>query len=320
MKYLITGGAGFLGINLAEQLLENKKNKVYLIDNLSKNTQKKSLLNLIDNKNVKFIKKDLSDILDYLKIYDFDYIFHFAAILGVQKVIDNPYDTLKDNIQTTIKLINFSKKQKRLKKICFTSTSEVYAQTLEKKLTKYPTPENIDFLISKDFNPRSAYFLSKIVGEYLMNYSKLDFVIFRPHNIFGPNMGFSHVIPQLTKKILDKKSKKIIITNSNHKRTFCYIDFAINLILKISHDKKSSKKIYNIGSPNSDISIMQLAKKIMKILNVKKKLLQSKKIEDNSPKKRRPDMNKSIIFFKSKHNFDEGLHKTVSWYKRYFLS
>ena len=153
-----------------------------------------------------------------------------------------------------------------------------------------------------------------------MNYSKLNFVIFRPHNIFGPNMGFSHVIPQLTKKILDKKSKKIIITNSNHKRTFCYIDFAINLILKISHDKKSSKKIYNIGSPNSDISIMQLAKKIMKILNVKKKLLQSKKIEDNSPKKRRPDMNKSIIFFKSKHNFDEGLHKTVSWYKRYFLS
>ena len=116
MKYLITGGAGFLGINLAEQLLENKKNKVYLIDNLSKNTQKKSLSNLIDNKNVKFIKKDLSDILDYLKIYDFDYIFHFAAILGVQKVIDNPYDTLKDNIQTTIKLINFSKKQKRLKK------------------------------------------------------------------------------------------------------------------------------------------------------------------------------------------------------------
>ena len=83
-----------------------------------KNTQKKSLSNLIDNKNVKFIKKDLSDILDYLKIYDFDYIFHFAAILGVQKVIDNPYDTLKDNIQTTIKLINFSK-QKKIKKNLF---------------------------------------------------------------------------------------------------------------------------------------------------------------------------------------------------------
>ena len=76
-----------------------------------------------------------------------------------------------------------------------------------------------------------------------MNYSKLDFVIFRPHNIFGPNMGFSHVIPQLTKKILDKKSKKIIITNSNHKRTFCYIDFAINLILRFLMTKNRQKNI-----------------------------------------------------------------------------
>ena len=320
MKYLITGGAGFLGINLAEQLLENKKNKVYLIDNLSKNIQKKSLSNLIDNKNVKFIKKDLSDILDYLKIYDFDYIFHFAAILGVQKVIDNPYDTLKDNIQTTIKLINFSKKQKRLKKICFTSTSEVYAQTLEKKLAKYPTPENVDFLISKDFNPRSAYLLSKIVGEYLINFSKLNYVIFRPHNIFGPNMGFSHVIPQLTKKILNKNNNNILIANSNHKRTFCYIDFAIELILTISHVKKSSKKIYNIGSPDKDISIMQLAKKIKKILHSKKKLSNSKKLEDNSPKKRRPDMSKSLIFIDKKHNFDEGLEKTITWYKKYFTN
>ena len=95
MKYLITGGAGFLGIKLAEKLLENKKNKVYLIDNLSKNVDNNTLSKLINNKNVKFIKKDLSNILNYLKIYDFDYIFHFAAILGVKKVIDNPFITLR---------------------------------------------------------------------------------------------------------------------------------------------------------------------------------------------------------------------------------
>ena len=76
-----------------------------------------------------------------------------------------------------------------------------------------------------------------------------------------------------------------MIANSNHKRTFCYIDFAIELILTISHVKKSSKKIYNIGSPDKDISIMQLAKKIKKILHSKKKLSNSKKLEDNSPKK-----------------------------------
>ena len=74
MKYLITGGAGFIGIKLAEKLLENKNNKVYLIDNLSKKI-KKSLTKLMKNKNVRFIKKDLSNIINYCKIYDFDYIF-----------------------------------------------------------------------------------------------------------------------------------------------------------------------------------------------------------------------------------------------------
>jgi len=112
MKYLITGGAGFLGIKLAEKLLENKKNKIYLIDNLSKNIENKTLKKLLKNKNIKFIKKDLSNISSYLNIYNFDYIFHFAAILGVKKVIDNPFTTLKENIETTINLINFSKKQK----------------------------------------------------------------------------------------------------------------------------------------------------------------------------------------------------------------
>lgn len=318
MKYLITGGAGFIGIKLAEKLLENKNNKVYLIDNLSKKIKKDSLTKLMKNKNVRFIKKDLSNIINYCKIYDFDYIFHFAAILGVQKVINKPFYTLSENIQSTINIIQFSKKQRKLKKICFTSTSEVYSETLEKKLARYPTPENVDFLISKDFNSRSAYLLSKIVGEYLINHSKLNFVIFRPHNIFGPDMGFSHVIPQLTKKILSKKNKNIFIANSHHKRTFCYIDFAIELILKISLDKNSKKKIYNIGSPEKDISIMQLANKISRILNSKKKLLLSKILKDDSPKKRRPDMTKSLKFAKIKHNFEQGLKKTVIWYKEYF--
>jgi UDP-glucose 4-epimerase len=318
MKYLITGGAGFIGIKLVEKLLENKENKIYIIDNLSKKTDNKNLPKILKNKNIKLIQKDLSSISDYLKIYNFDYIYHFAAILGVKKVIDNPFITLKDNILTTINLINFSIKQKKLKKICFTSTSEVYAYSLKKKLAKYPTPEDIDFLISKDFNPRSSYLLSKIVGEYLMNYSKLNFVIFRPHNIFGPQMGFAHVIPQLTKKILRGNKKKITIHNSKHKRTFCDIDFAIDLILNISHKKKLTNKIFNIGSPEKEISIMELAKKIKKILNSKNQLIFSNIQKDNSPEKRRPNMRRSLDYSRINHNFEKGLKETVLWYKEHY--
>jgi len=318
MKYLITGGAGFVGIKLAEKLLKNKKNKIYIIDNLSKKTDNKNLLKILKNKNVKLIQKDLNLITDYLKIYNFDYIFHFAAILGVKKVIDNPFITLKENILTTINLINFSKKQKKLKKICFTSTSEVYAYTLKKKLAKYPTPEDIDFLISKDYNPRTSYLLSKIVGEYLVSYSRLNFVIFRPHNIFGPQMGFAHVIPQLTKKILNNNKKKIIIHNSKHQRTFCDIDFAIELIFNISHKKELINSIFNIGSPEKEISIMELARKIKKILNSKNKLISSNLQKDSSPEKRRPSMKRSLIYSSMNHNFEKKLKETVLWYKEYY--
>ena len=317
MKYLITGGAGFIGIKLVEKLLKNKENKIYIIDNLSKKTDDKNLLDILKNKNIKLIQKDLSSISNYLKIYDFDYIYHFAAILGVKKVIDNPFITLKDNILTTINLINFSIKQKKLKKICFASTSEVYSYSLKKKLAKYPTPEDIDFLISKDFNPRSSYLLSKIVGEYLINYSKLNFVIFRPHNIFGPQMGFAHVIPQLTQKFLNHNKRKIIIHNAKHKRTFCNIEFAIDLIFNISHKKKLTNKTFNIGSPEKEISIMELAQKIKKILNSKNQLIASNLQKDSSPEKRKPDMKRSLKYSKINHNFEKGLKETVIWYKKH---
>ena len=318
MKYLITGGAGFIGIKLVEKLLKNKENKIYIIDNLLRKTDNKKLLDILKNKNIKLIQKDLSLISNYLKIYDFDYIYHFAAILGVKKVIDNPFITLKDNILTTINLINFSIKQKKLKKICFTSTSEVYAYSLKKKLAKYPTPEDIDFLISKDFNPRSSYLLSKIVGEYLINYSKLKFVIFRPHNIFGPQMGFAHVIPQLTQKILNHNKRKIIIHNAKHKRTFCNIEFAIDLIFNISNKKKLTNKTFNIGSPEKEISIMELAQKIKKILNSKNQLISSNSEKDSSPEKRKPDMKRSLNYSKINHNFEKGLKETVLWYKKHY--
>jgi len=80
VKYLITGGAGFIGIKLTEQLLKNKKNKVYIIDNFLKTSENESLLKIFKSKKVKLIQKNLINISDYLKVYDFDYIYHFAAI------------------------------------------------------------------------------------------------------------------------------------------------------------------------------------------------------------------------------------------------
>ena len=151
-----------------------------------------------------------------------------------------------------------------------------------------------------------------------MSYSRLKFVIFRPHNIFGPQMGFAHVIPQLTKKILESSNKKIIIQNSKHKRTFCDIDFAIELIFNISHKKKLINRIFNIGSPEKEISIMKLALKIKKILNSKSQLIFSNEQKVSSPEKRRPNMKRSLYYSKINHNFEKRLKETVLWYREYY--
>ena len=321
MNYLITGGAGFIGFNLASVLSDDTRNEIVIFDNLSKQSLDDDFKKIIKRKNIKFIKGDLKNISKTIKSKNFDYIYHFAAILGVKKVIQNPYLTLIENIISTKDVIEFAKKQKSLKNICFTSTSEVYAKTLESGLTKYPTPEKVDFLIKGDFNERSSYALSKIVGEYLFNYSSLKFVILRPHNIFGKRMGFAHVIPQLVKKFLDKKKNFILVDNPQHKRTFCYIDYAIQLILKISHNKKTSRQVYNIGAPTKVMSISELANHIKKILNSNKKITFTKIInKDHSPKKRRPQMNKSKVFINHTHNFKQGLFNTVKWYENYFLN
>lgn len=321
MNYLITGGAGFIGFSLANILSNNPSNKIVIFDNLSKQSLDNDFKKIIKRKNIKFIKGDLKNISKTIKSKSFDYIYHFAAILGVIKVIQNPYTTLIENIISTKDVIEFAKKQKSLKKICFTSTSEVYASTLESGLTKYPTPEKVDFLIKGDFNERSSYALSKIVGEYLFNYSNLKFVIFRPHNIFGERMGFAHVIPQLIKKFLNKKKSFIFVDNPQHKRSFCYIDYAIQLILKISHNKKTSRQVYNVGAQNKEMSISELAKHIKKILNSNKKIIFTKAINKNySPKKRKPQMHKSKFFINHAHNFEQGLFNTVKWYRNYYLN
>jgi Nucleoside-diphosphate-sugar epimerases len=130
-------------------------------------------------------------------------------------------------------------------------------------------------------------------------------------------MGFAHVIPQLTQKILNLNKRKIIIHNAKHKRTFCNIEFAIDLIFNISHKKKLTNKIFNIGSPEKEISIMELAQKIKKILNSKNQLISSNSQKDSSPEKRKPDMKRSLKYSKINHNFEKGLKETVIWYKKY---
>ena len=193
MKILIIGGTGFIGFHLAKKL--SKSHDVMIIDNLSRGRMDNDFRQLIKNRKIKFKKIDVTK--SNLKLpKNFDLIFNFAAIVGVQNVSLNPSKVLEKNVLIQIASIKIAKSQSKLKKYIFASTSEVYSGSLNYNLLKFPTPEDNLLCLNSLNNSRSTYMLSKIYGEALCSFSNIPFAIVRLHNIYGPRMGMQHVIPQ----------------------------------------------------------------------------------------------------------------------------
>ena len=314
-RVLITGGAGFMGYHLAKRL---EKNDFYidLIDDLSRGKIDKDFKYLIKKKNIRFNNIDInSNNFFSLKKRNYDYIFHFAAIVGVKNVIKKPLEVLTKNIFLLERILNFSKKQKKLKRLIFTSSSEIYAGTLKKFGLKFPTPEETILTLNKLDDQRSTYMMSKIYGEAMCHHSKIPFTIIRPHNIYGPRMGRSHVIPELFIKAQHPKEKILEVYSPYHKRTFCYVDDAVNMIINLSKSKLSKNNIFNIGNDKNEIKIIDLAKLILIISKKKLKILPIQ-IDNGSPYRRCPSIKKykridNKIQFTS---LKVGLKNTLGWY------
>ena len=311
-KILITGGAGFIGYHLALALA--KKNRVTILDNFLRGKKDLYLKKLLISNKLECINCDLNKAIKIKK--KFDIVFHLAAIIGVKNVKDNPLKTLQTNIFSTIHLVNYLKKLSPKSKIIFFSTSEIYSNLIFSKLKKFPIKEDTQIFIPNTPTLRDSYFLSKIIGEKILQTSSLKYNILRPHNIYGPRMGMDHVIPQLIDK-LKKDKKKFVINSPSHKRAFCYIDDAIFQILKISSSSKAENGTFNIGNPLEEISMLNLGKKIKKNLKSDKKIFPGKITAGSTPN-RVPHVKKFMKIIK-KHKFidlDTGLKKTIDWYEK----
>ena len=310
-KIIITGGAGFIGFHLAKKLIK-KKYQVIIWDNLSRGKIDKEFLEILKNKNIIFEKKDLTKKINS-KHKNIKIIFHLAGTVGVKNVTDKPYFSFYNNILTLKNLLDFDKKLKKKFKLILFSTSEVYSPLIKKKRVKFPIKETNDILIENIIIPRDSYYLSKIFNEKILQLGKKEYLILRPHNIYGPRMGYSHVIPEIIKKLCSQK--KIKVFSSFHKRAFCFIDDAINQILSLSFKKKHKNKIYNIGNMKEEINIFSLANKIKRIIKSESILVRGP-ITKGSPIRRVPDMIKTNM--KTKINYftklDKGLETTIKWY------
>jgi UDP-glucose 4-epimerase len=313
-KILIIGGAGFIGFHLSKKLLKLGY-KVDILDNFSRGSLDIHLKKLLKDKNSNLINLDiLIDKIEDKLSNDYFGIFHLAAIVGVQNVISSPYSVLEKNSILTLKAISIAKNQKNLKKFLFASTSEIYSKSIEILKTKIPTPENTSVVLSNPSNKRSTYFLTKIFGESLVHHSKLPFIIFRPHNIYGPRMGMSHVIPEIIFK-LKKAKKNISAYSASHTRSFCYIDDAVNQLVFMLSKSYVVKKTFNLGNQLEEISIKNLIKKIQTKMKKGHIEIQFKTDNHGSQSRRCPDMSKLKLLYNFKTtSIDVGLDKTIKWY------
>lgn len=316
MKILIIGGAGFIGFALLKELI-NHKASITIIDDFSRGKMDKELKKINKNINVKLLRFDFLRYPLNKISKNFDYVFNCAAIVGVKNVIKNPYKVLSLNTNINEKAIELCKLQKKLKKFIFFSSSEIYSISQKKNICKIPTDEKSNILFENSNSPRNSYMISKFYGEKMCEYSGLPYLILRPHNIYGPRMGFSHVIPNIVYKAIKKNNIKV--ESPNHSRVFCFITDASQLVISLMKNKKAVNLTINLGSNDKEIKIKRLAFRIKKIIKSKKKLIPTK-ITTGSVSRRAPDIRLLLKYCKGFkfRSLDNGLTETIDWYKNFY--
>ncbi len=305
--YLITGGTGFIGSNIANMLLKQGQ-KVIVFDN---NSRGKASRIFLKSKNLIFINGDIRDKSSLKKAFKkkITTIIHLAYINGTKYFYKKPDLILDIATKGLINIYDLAIKF-RVKEIFLASSSEVYHSP-----KTIPTLESESLKIPDIFNPRYSYGGGKILTElYAVNFGRKFFkrtIIFRPHNVYGADMGNEHVIPEFIRRFKHLKSKTQfkIQGTGNEKRSFIHIDDfcqAFDKILK----KGKNLNIYNIGTTE----IIKIKKVVLLLQKIFKKKIHIKHIplRSGGTKKRCPNIDKiKRLGFKQKITLNEGLKKII---------
>ncbi len=308
-KILITGACGFIGSHLSE-LFVKKGYKVSAFDRYN------STYNLGHLKNSEF-KKDINflfgDIRDYDSVFKAskgkDIILHLAALVGIPYSYYSPLAYIKTNIEGTYNVLETSKNL-NIDQLIVTSTSETYGSA-----KSIPIKENHRLI------GQSPYSASKISADQLsISYwrsFKLPVKIIRPFNTFGPRQSSRAVIPSIITQALDNKNIKL--GNLNTTRDFTYVTDICDAYLKLMKINNFYGQPINVGS-NKELSIFEMAKKIVKIINPKLKIIvEKRRIRPSQSEVMRLKCDNKLILnkcsWRPKVNFNQGLLKTIEWIK-----
>ncbi|MBK5284031.1 MAG: NAD-dependent epimerase/dehydratase family protein [Bacteroidia bacterium] len=302
-KILVTGGAGFIGSSLAERLAENPDNYVVIVDNLL--TGKLSNIPKSKHNNVKFIKADVNDWGDVSGIFyafAFDFVFHYAAIVGVKRTLAIPVKVLNDI--TGIRNILSLCKNTGVKRVLYSSSSEVYGEPVEFPQNEHTTP----------LNSRLPYAIVKNLGEaYLRSYYQeygLNYTIFRLFNTYGTKQSTDFVISKFL--LAAKENRDItIFGDGSQTRTFCYIDDHCEAVTHAFYNNLFINDVANLGNDN-ETNMVELANIIIRLTGSRSKIVHLPKLEEGDMTRRKPDIAKMKQLLQHELiPLDEGLTRMI---------
>ena len=284
-KILITGGAGNVGGALARKLVEKPNYFVVIVDNLTTGSTTK--LPSKELSNWSFVNCDVNNytsISEIMLTNHFDYVFHYAAVVGVKRTQDNPIMVLND-IEGIKNVLQLSKNSS-VKRVFFSSSSEVYGEPVELPQNEETTP----------LNSRVPYAIVKNVGEsFFKSYFKsfgLHYTIFRFFNTYGPNQSQDFVIAKFLRAALNNQDITLY-GDGTQTRTFCYVDDNVNTCIKIFEENLILNDVINIGGA-VEITIKEVAQLIIKKTNSKSKIIHLPPLKEGDMTRRLPDNSKMI--------------------------
>ena len=296
-KIIITGGAGFIGSNLAKKLLDKNIESLLIIDDLSTGNES-NLTSIINDERVEFINSRIEDIENINSLFSsYDVCYHLAAGVGVQYIMDNLSQSLLTNILATHKVLEAC--QNNNLPVLLTSTSEVYGVAKDGIWT-----EETKSLIGPTTKLRWSYAASKMIDEFialsLFEEGKIQPIIVRLFNTIGPNQlsKYGMVVPKFIEAAL-KDENILIHGDGSQSRSFTWVDDVVEYLIKLM-DIKAYGEVFNIGQ-TKEITIKELAELIILKTDSKSEIVYKsheevfgKTFED--PTRRTPGIDKIIKF------------------------
>jgi nucleoside-diphosphate-sugar epimerase len=302
MRILITGGAGFVPSSLADALLAKEGIEVVLVDNFL--TGRKE--NIPVHSRARFIKCDVNnynEIAPIVTAFRFDYIFHYAAVVGVKRTLDNPVMVLND-IQGIKNILDLAKST-GVKRVFFSSSSEVYGEPVHLPQHEHTTP----------LNSRLPYAVVKNVGEsFCRSYQQefgLDFTLFRFFNTYGPKQSPDFVVARFIDAALAGRDITVY-GDGQQTRTFCYIDDNAEACINALLQDLFVNDVVNVGNDKA-ITVLELAQTIIQLTGSTSKIVHLPPLPEGDMTRRQPDIqNMKQLLKRDFTSLEEGLNKIIA--------